>query len=45
MRSVIFLKMDGIELSLFQFVNNELVKKCFYLNNKKCGFINGKFCF
>lgn len=45
MRSVIFLKMDGVVLSLFKLVNNELVKKCCYLNNKKCGFINGKFCF
>lgn len=45
MRSVISLEMDGTELSSFQSVNNEPVKKCFYSNNKKCGFINGKFRF
>lgn len=45
MRSVSSLKMDGTELSSFQSVNNEPVKKCCYSNNKKCGFINGKFRF
>lgn len=45
MRSVISLKMDGAALSSFKSVNNEPVKKCCYSNNKKCGFINGKFRF